>query len=134
MTGFWRNALTTNATKEQARDTGMALVLLSLIVWVLTRRDAFVMTAVVLHVVNMTAPQVFRPAAVVWFGLSHLLGLVVSKVLLAVVFFVVVTPIGLLRRMLGADAMQLRAFKGGSGSVMHERNHAFTGKDIEEPY
>jgi hypothetical protein len=134
MTGHGRNALTTNATKEQARDTGMALVLLSLIVWVLTRRDALVTTAIVLHVVNMTAPQVFRPAAVVWFGLSHLLGLVVSKVLLTVVFFVVVTPIGLLRRTLGGDSMQLRAFKGGSGSVMYQRNHVFTGKDIEEPY
>jgi multisubunit Na+/H+ antiporter MnhG subunit len=112
----------------------MALVLLSLIVWFLTRRDAFVQIAVALHVVNMTAPQVFRPAAVVWFGLSHVLGLVVSKVILAVVFFVVVTPIGLLRRMLGADAMQLKAFKAGHDSVMHQRNHTFTGKDIEAPY
>ena len=47
MTGYWRNTLNTNVTKEQARDTGMALVLLSLIVWFLTRRDAFVVSAVV---------------------------------------------------------------------------------------
>ena len=134
MTGYWRNTLNTNVTKEQARDTGMALVLLSLIVWFLTGRDALVVAAVVLHVVNMTAPQLYRPAAVVWFGLSHVLGSVVSKVILTAVFFVVVTPIGLLRRLLGADSLQLKAFKAGHGSVMHRRDHTYTGKDIEEPY
>jgi hypothetical protein len=82
----------------------------------------------------MAAPAIFRPAAVVWFGLSELIGSVVSRVILAVVFFVVVTPIGVVRKLLGADAMQLRTFKAGRGSVMRERNHTYVGKDIENVY
>jgi hypothetical protein len=134
ITTFVRSVLRGDATRDQARDTGMALVLILLLFAVFQERIGFVLAAIGVHVLNMTAPQIFRPAAVVWFGLSHLLGTVVSKVLLAVVFFVVVTPVGRLRRLMGADSLQLQAFKAGSSSVMKVRNHLFTGKDLEQPY
>ena len=85
-------------------------------------------------VVDMTFPQLYRPVAVLWLGLSHLLGTVVSKVLLTLVFFGVVTPIGLARKLLGIDSLKLKDFKSGENSVMVIRNHIFTGKDIEKPY
>jgi hypothetical protein len=134
MTQDRRTPAKTAIANTQARDTGMALVLVLLLIWYLTRRAAFVLAAAVLHVVNMTAPQVYRPAAVVWFGLSNVLGLVVSRVVLAAVFFGVVTPVGLLRRAFGADVMQLKAFKSGRGSVMDRRDHVFTGQEMEHPY
>jgi uncharacterized membrane protein YgdD (TMEM256/DUF423 family) len=112
----------------------MAVVLLLLLFWLFQRHEGYVIAAVVVHLVCMTIPGVFRPVAVVWFGASHLLGSVVSRVLLAAIFFTVVTPIGLVRRIAGADSLRLRAFKRGSGSVMLERNHTFTGKDLERPY
>jgi polyferredoxin len=126
--------LNTTMTKEQSKDTGMALVLILLLVWGYTRHDAFVLTAIGLHVVSMTVPQVFRPAAVVWFGLSHILGAVVSRLILGGVFFVVVTPVAIWRRVFKLDSLQLREFKTGQGSVMKERNHTYTGKDLEQPY
>ena len=82
----------------------------------------------------MTFPQLYRPVAVLWLGLSHLLGTVVSKILLTLVFFGVVTPIGLARKLLGIDSLKLKDFKSGENSVMIIRNHIFTGKDIEKPY
>jgi hypothetical protein len=112
----------------------MALVLVLLLVWAFTRAEGLVVTAIALHVVNMTVPKVFGPAAVVWFGLSHVMGIVVSKVILTVVFFAVVTPVAVWRRLLGFDSLQLKVFKAGRGSVMYERNHTYTGKDIEQPY
>jgi uncharacterized membrane protein YgdD (TMEM256/DUF423 family) len=87
-----------------------------------------------LHVVNMTLPQVYKPIAVFWLGLSDLLGSVVSRILLSIVFFGVVTPIGIFRRLLGRDSLKLRAFKASKESVMLERNHTFVGRDIETPY
>jgi hypothetical protein len=38
------------------------------------------------------------------------------------------------RRVMGKDALQLKAFKAGSTSVMVERNHTFTAADISKPY
>jgi hypothetical protein len=123
-----------DATQGQARDTGMALVLILLLFAYFRGTSGYVPAAIVVHVLNMTVPQMFRPAAVAWFGLSHLLGTVASKVILALIFLLVVTPIGGLRRLFGADSLELQAFGTGSSSVMKVRNHLFTGKDLEAPY
>jgi hypothetical protein len=130
MTEFLRRKI----SKDESRDTGMAMVLLLLILFISTRRNGFLLSAVVLHVVNMIVPQVYRPVAVIWLGLSHLVGTVVSKILLSIVFFVVVTPIGLLRRLSGRDSLKLRAFKASEDSVMVRRNHTFVASDLERPY
>ncbi len=121
-------------TRDQSRDTGMAMVLLLLILFVVRKREAFLIGAMVLHVLNMILPQIYRPIAVVWLGLSDLLGNVVSKILLSIVFFGIVTPIATVRRLLGKDSLKLRAFKAGQDSVMVERNHRFIGADLERPY
>ena len=112
----------------------MAMVLLLLLALLKWGRSELLIAALIVHVVNMTVPQVFRPVAIAWFGLAHLLGAVASRVLMVVVFALVVTPIGLLRRALGKDSLRLRAFRSGNGSVMVERNHTFTAGDLEKPY
>jgi hypothetical protein len=121
-------------TRDQSRDTGMAMVLLLLLAMLEWGRSELLIAALIVHVVNMIVPQVFRPVAVVWFRLAHLLGAVSSRILMFVVFALVVTPIGLLRRALGKDSLRLRAFRGGDESVMVVRNHTFAAGDLEKPY
>jgi Saxitoxin biosynthesis operon protein SxtJ len=121
-------------TKEQSKDTGMAMVLLLLLASAAFKRQALITAAMIALIVDMTVPRLYRPVAVLWLGLSHLLGTVVSKILLTLVFFGVVTPIGLARKLLGIDSLKLKDFKSGENSVMVIRNHIFTGKDIEKPY
>jgi len=123
-----------NITKDRSVGTGMAMVLLLLLAYIRTRRDGVLLAAIALQVVNMTAPRIYAPVAVVWFGLSHLLGAVMSKILLSILFFGVVTPMGILRRLFGKDSLKLRAFKAGEESVMLVRNHKFVARDIEKPY
>ncbi len=121
-------------TKDQSRDTGMAMVLLLLILSIRTKREGFLLAAIALQVLNMTVPQIYRPIAIVWLGLSHWLGTVMPKILLSILFFGIVTPIGVLRRLFGKDSLHLHAFKASEESAMAVRNHAFTGRDIETPY
>jgi len=124
----------TKITTDQSRDTGMAMVLLLLILAASRKREGYLFGAMALHVLNMIKPQIYRPIAVVWLGLSDLLGAVVSRILLSIVFAFVVTPISLLRRLFGKDSLKLRVFKAGQDSVMVERNHTFVGQDLEQPY
>lgn len=121
-------------SKDQSRDTGMAMVLLLLIVAASRKREGYLFLAIALQILNMTVPQIYKPVAVIWLGLSDLLGSVMSKILLSIVFFFVVTPIGLFRRLIGRDTLKLRAFKAGKESVMLERNHMFVAKDLEAPF
>ncbi len=123
-----------NVTTAQSRDTGMAMVLLLLILAVFRKREGYLFVAIAMHVTNMIVPQIYRPIAVVWLGLADLMGAVVSRILLSIVFFAVVTPIAYLRRLLGKDSLKLLAFKASRESVMVERNHVFVGQDLERPY
>lgn len=54
------------------------------------------------------APAVRRPVYVGWTALVLPIGWVVSHVVLAAAFYLVLTPIGLLRRLGGSDAMGRR--------------------------
>ncbi len=117
----------------------MAMVLIGLLLAVLHKKDGhvnpvYLVATIVFQVVNMTAPRIFHWPAVLWFGFSHLLGTIMSKVLLTLIFILVVTPIAIIRRLMGKDPMQLRRFKAGSESVMVERNHTFVAADISKPY
>jgi hypothetical protein len=121
-------------TRDQSRDTGMAMVLLLLLIFLKTRRNGLLYAAVGLQVMDMILPRFYAPAAVAWLGLSSLLGTVMSRVLLSILFFGLVTPIGLARRLFGKDSLKLRAFKASEDSAMIVRNHIFVGADIEKPY
>ena len=121
-------------TKDQSRDTGMAMVLLFLILFATRKREGLLLVAITLHIVNMIVPQIYRPVAVLWLGFSDLLGAVVPKILLGTLFFLVVMPVGLLRRLLGKDTLKLRVFKSSGGSVMLQRNHVFVSQDLTRPY
>ncbi|MEN6318456.1 MAG: SxtJ family membrane protein [Syntrophaceae bacterium] len=121
-------------TPEQAKDTGMAMVLISLLIAIAGNKQQFVFIAVLLLLVNMIRPVLYRPVAKIWLGLSHLLGTVMSKIILTVIFFVLVLPVGVLRRVLGKDTLQLQEWKKGKNSVFKIWDYQFTPKDIENPY
>jgi hypothetical protein len=82
----------------------------------------------------MTWPAILNAPARVWFGLSYLLGSIVSKVLLTIIFAVVVIPVGLIRRIWGSDSMRFKCWKKGRDSVFLKREHLITAKDLENPY
>ena len=121
-------------TKDQARDTGMAMVLICLLIALFAEKQVFYPLAVVVLVINMIQPLVYKPVAKVWFGLSGVLGTVVSKILLSIVFFLLVTPVGLFRRLLGKDTLKLKSFKNTEGSAFKVRDHRYSPADIETPY
>ncbi len=121
-------------TTGQARDTGMALVLICLIVFLVASSREAIWAGVVLLVLNMTWPGVFKPAARVWFGLSFAIGTVVSKLVLSVLFFLIVTPMGLFRRMLGKDPLRLKQWKTEKTSVFVHRDHSYQSEDLDAPY
>ena len=123
-----------NITKSQATDTGMALVLICLILFLYSQKTAAVLAAIVLLGLNMIWPLIFAPVAVIWLGLANILGTVVSKIVLTLIFYLVVTPVGLIRRLTGADPMKLKLWKQGPSSVFSFRNHRYEGRDVENPY
>ena len=119
---------------KQSSDTGMAVVLILLLVGLFTQNDTYYKIAIPVLVVNMTFPKFFYPFAILWLGFSQILGTIVSKVILSIVFIVMIIPVGLMRRLLGKDTLKLFEFKKTNSSVMKSRDVYFTSEDIEKPY
>jgi hypothetical protein len=126
--------MTEDVSISQSRDSGLALVLISLILAWRASTQFFLLLGIGLLVVTMTAPGLFRPFAKVWFGLSHALGTVVSRILLTLLFYAMVTPVGIIRRLLGKDAMQLNSWKESRSTVFQNRDHLFARQDLDHPY
>jgi hypothetical protein len=123
-----------SSTKDQAKDTGLAMVLICLLLGHWGKFPKFLPVSLVLLLLTMIWPSAFRPLATLWFGLAHLMSSVVSRVILTVLFFLLVTPIGLIRRLMGADALKLKQWKQGRDSVFVVREDVIQGKDLENPY
>ena len=134
MTNRSSRFFSTSITKEQAKDSGMAIMLILMIIGFFTNNDLFYKIAIPVLLMNMIFPMFYYPFAILWFGLSNLLGTIVSKILLSIVFFIIVLPVALLRRMLGKDSLLLKKFKKSSESVMKTRNQTYVATDLEKPF
>jgi hypothetical protein len=112
----------------------MAIVLILSLIGVFNEDFILIKIAIVTLVATMAFPMFFKYAAVVWFGFAHLLGNIVSKIILTAIFYLVVTPVGIIRQLFGYDTLQLKKFKKGTDSVMQVRESALTKSDIEKPF
>ena len=121
-------------SKKQASDTGMAAVLILLLIGLFTHNNLYYKIAIPVLVINMTFPMFYYLFAIIWLGFSQLLGTIVSKIILTIIYFIMVIPIGVFRRLLGKDSLKLSEFKKGNKSVMQTRDYNFLSEDIEKPY
>ena len=100
---------------SSARSFGMVftLVFLAVGIWVLSggRSEGwfFLAGSVILFVVALVCPSILDPLNRAWFKFGLLLGLVVNPLILGVVFFLVITPIAVIRRLLGKDSLRLKS-------------------------
>ena len=122
-----------NNLQQQAKDTGLAFVLICLIIYLFSEQRVWIIFAIFFLLICMTCPKLYQPASRAWLKFSHFLGSIVSTIILTIIFYLVLTPIGLLRQRSGADAMNLKK-RGRKESAFTKRNITFSATDMEKPY
>lgn len=65
-------------------------------------------------VAALICPRLLSPLYRGWMKFGHALGWINARIILGVVFFVMVTPIGLVMRLFGKDLLRMRMVKTGS--------------------
>ncbi|MDA0740194.1 MAG: SxtJ family membrane protein [Nitrospirae bacterium] len=68
-------------------------------------REWALVPAVVLILGALLKPLWLRPLFVGWMKVGHVLGCINTRIILGIGFFLVFTPIGLIRRLLGKDSL-----------------------------
>lgn len=120
--------------RRQCQETAMLLAAVLLLICLLNQTVVMGWISLGTLGIALLMPGIFYPLAKLWFGLALILGWFSSRILLALIFFLLVTPVGLVRRWMGKDRLMLRQFKKDDTSVMIQRNHRFTAADLKRPF
>ena len=64
--------------------------------------------SIIFLVLGLTNSKILNPLNKLWFNFGIFLGKIMSPVIMGIIFFLVVTPIGLLMRLFGKDILNLK--------------------------
>jgi hypothetical protein len=117
-------------SREQTKEFGMLSVLVMSFLAFYLRQINLTVVIFILALLTLLFPVIFYPFAIVWFGLSRLMGKLSTGILLGIVFFVIVIPVGLFRKMLRLDGLKLKQFKKTKDTVLVNRDHIYVGSDL----
>ena len=70
--------------------------------------------SIIFLILGLLNSKILAPLNKIWFKFGILLGKIVSPLIMGIIFFLVVTPIGLIMRLLGKDVLNLKYHKNKS--------------------
>ncbi len=114
--------------KTTNRSFGIVFFIVFLIVslWPLLNNDQIrywaLFVSILFLVLGIINSRALTPLNKIWFKFGILLGKIVSPLVLAIIFFLVVTPTGLIMRMLGKDLLKLKKNKNKTYWIKKENN------------
>jgi hypothetical protein len=101
------------------------IVFMALGIWIVLKGQSegwlFLMGSIILLTIALACPSILRPLNLTWFKFGLILSNVINPLILGVVFFLVVTPMAVTRRLLGKDSLNLK-FKPSLESYWVNRN------------
>ncbi len=74
----------------------------------------FLFLSLLFLVASITNSELLTPLNKAWFHLGEVLGKVVSPIVLGAIFFLLITPVGVIARLLGRDELKLKRPKATS--------------------
>jgi hypothetical protein len=119
--------------REKHLETILSIVFGIAIIYWFTEYQPLIMVVILLSAIGLF--NQFLSGSIHWFWtkLSHVMGYVMSKVILSIVFFIFLFPISLLAKLFSKkDSLQLK--KGSGSSYYSERNHPYSADDLENPW
>jgi hypothetical protein len=123
-----------STSRKQCKDVGILAAAFLLIAGISTGNNLFQYVSLAMLGIILVFPAFFYPLAIVWFGLSRILGYLTSRLMLTIVFLLVVTPVAVARRAARKDSLKLKEFKKSKSGMFLIRNHIFNATDLKYPY
>jgi len=121
-------------TKDKAKDIGMAIALAFTLMAIFQKNEIFLYISGLILAADMLYPNIFSPIARPWFTLTKAWGSIMSGILLTVVFFIIITPVGLVRKMLVKDPLKLNFRKKQTDTAFTVREWEYEAGDLEYPF
>ncbi|WP_439698215.1 SxtJ family membrane protein [Mucilaginibacter sp. AW1-7] len=96
--------------------TGAACLFISIYKQLVCHHFSFVLAIVgaLLVLIALTVPLLLNPLRILWTKIGDVLGMINTGIILFLVFFLVITPIGLIMRLLGKQGLELKIKADGT--------------------
>lgn len=126
----WRKKI----TEKQTTDFGLVVILFLAILAFWQKEESLLLALIVVALITIISPILLSPFAYLWFKLSQILSVISLTILLSILFFLLVTPTAIVRRMLGKDNLNLRKFNKSKKSVLIDRDHTYGPDDLTKSF
>lgn len=126
--------LNLNPSKKELRTFSLcAVAFLAIVAWIVWRKTGSAPAAIgifaagiAVGLLGMTIPQALKPVFVGLMIVNYPIGWVVTHIVMAFIFYCVVTPVGVIMRLSGRDPME-RAFDRTAKTYWKRRSHQGEG-------
>ena len=96
--------------------------------------DILMIVGVVLCVTSLILPVIFKPFYIAWMTFAVILGWIMTRVILSLVFYGIITPIGLFSRLIGKEFLNLKLNKTENTYWNHRRKHSLKKANYEKQF
>ena len=118
--------------KEKALETMLTLATVLAMVYAYNKNIRWLYAAIGFGIIGMFFTSWAIYLSKLWLKLAQLMGAVMSKVILSLVFVVFLAPIAFLYRLGKKDNLNLK--KPQTDSFYHQRNHTYLAKDLQNTW
>jgi len=115
---------------------GVAFLVVTLLILIKHRYSIMptVIISALFFVVAVLAPLVLKPAYIAWMRFAFVLGWINTRLVLAVMFYLIFTPIGICLRLFGKDLLDRKPENGKYSYWRKKEAAVFNPRDYERQF
>ena len=77
--------------------------------------------SIIFLVLGLLNSKLLNPLNIVWVKFGELLGRIIAPIVMAIIYFIIVTPIGLFMRLIGKDLLNIKFSKANTYWIKREK-------------
>ena len=77
--------------------------------------------SIIFLVLGLLNSKLLNPLNIVWVKFGELLGRIIAPIVMAIIYFIIVTPIGLFMRLIGKDLLNIKFSKTNTYWIKREK-------------
>ncbi len=114
--------------KENNKSFGILffLVFLLIAIWPVINSEPIriwsIIISILFLILGITNSKILTPLKRGWIKLGEILGKVVAPIIMGFIYFIIITPIGILMRLFGKDLLNIKFNKDKSYWIKREKN------------
>ena len=114
---------------NQNRSFGLLffVVFLAIALWILTKKGEInfylISIALIFLVLGLLNSKILSPLNKAWIKLGEILGRIIAPIVMAIIYFFILTPVSLMVRLFGKDLIGMKSSKEIKSYWVKRKNH-----------